>query len=175
MTKKRKIYLIIISAIGLFILCGNIDYYRIKNNKNPIMSIYIGKDKEMNIKKWLGFGYRVYTCPAGSDNSEAEYNEDNKTKIAILFSPYICVTSFDVEIATINYEITDESDTCEPGLEEIGKDNKYIYYLECQKSEQIFINYEDGERITLKKALGRMDIHNLIENGLEVYQKRIDN
>lgn len=162
MSKRKKVILIlIISAIALFFINGNIDYSRVKNGKPPILSIPIRKDL------WLGLGYSVGKC---------QNDADEIYKINILSLSYSCVSNFNVDvIGPGDFTIIDKTKNCDTALEEIARDWKYIYYLDCVKSKTIFLLYENGSKITVDDALktNRVTIHQLIDKGLKVYQTLI--
>ncbi len=169
MKKRTKIIMIVIIVLGIFFTFGSIDYSRVKKGNPPILSIYIGKNKNSSVERWIGFGYTISKCP--STTTSGNYT------VSILSMRYVCVTAFEVEIGGYgDYKIVDETESCDTALEEIYRDNRYIYYLDCIKSESIFLEYENGVKITLKEALNRrVSIYDLINRGLEVYQKRITN
>lgn len=177
MKKRNKIILIVmITIFSIFIINGNIDYSRVKKGKKPLLSIYIGKSKNDSIERWIGFGYTVTKCPNSSSNSDSIYNDDGKYKVSILSMRTVCVTSFDVEILPApDYKIVDNNPNCKTALEEIARDKKFIYYLGCIKSKKIFLEYENGDKITLKESLDnhKVTINNLIDKGLDIYQKKI--
>lgn len=83
------------------------------------------------------------------------------------------------QIRTIILEIAnvDETTICAQALEEIYRDDKYIYYLPCIKSETVFLKYNNGEKINIKKALDdeKITIDKLIKEGLKVYKELIQN
>ena len=168
MKKKTKIILIFVTIIVLFITSGNIDYSRVKKGKTPILAIKIKEND------WLGFGYAVKRC---ENYKDATGGDGGKYKMSSIISgSAVCVSYFDVEVLPVNdYKIVDETKSCKTALEEIAKDKTYVYYLDCVKSESIFLEYENGNKIKLKVALasGTVDINDLIDKGLEVYQKRI--
>lgn len=172
MTKRKNVILIIIlSAIALFFINGNIDYSRVKNGKPPILSIPIRKDSNGDISMWLGFGYSIGKCHNDSPNSD-----DGKYKVNILSLSYVCISSFDVDIASPgDYTIIDKTKECDQALEEIERDYKYIYYLDCIKSNTVFLVYENGDKISVNDALAtnRVSINELIDKGLKVYQTLI--
>ncbi len=53
----------------------------------------------------------------------------------------------------LSFQIVDTSKDCPEGLEEIARDEEWIYYLPCQKSENIYIEFSNGERYRLREAL----------------------
>lgn len=76
-----------------------------------------------------------------------------------------------------DFYIQDETIVCPLMLEEIARDSETIYYLNCLKSGTVFLIYDNGFKISVKKALltNKVDIHELIEAGLDVYQEPINN
>ena len=68
----------------------------------------------------------------------------------------------------IFYTIYDYSEECDTALELIYEDNKYKYYFECIKSDNVFIEFQTSNRkITLKEALNNNEIN--IEEILNIY------
>lgn len=72
-----------------------------------------------------------------------------------------------------NFTIIDDTEVCAQALEKIYKDDNYTYYLNCIKSDNIKIKFEDGKTYKLKEVLENniISIDELIKNGLSVYKK----
>ena len=155
--KKRIRYVLLILFL-IFIITGNIDYhFRVKHNKAPLFTIKI-KDK------YYGFGYTANKC--GDDY-----------KMATLLYRNVCVQSFDLYVDDFgDYEIIDKSEDCKTDLELIYADKMYEYYLECHKSDKIFLRYDSGKEYNLLTALKtrRTTVEDLINRKVNIYQKRIN-
>ena len=69
-----------------------------------------------------------------------------------------------------SYNIVDESLDCDESnnKEEIFRDENYVYYLLCEKSDKVFLVYNTNKKISLKEAINMISIDELINNGLEV-------
>ena len=69
-----------------------------------------------------------------------------------------------------NFHIKDETIICAAMLEEIARDNNYIYYLNCLKSDTVALIYDSGTKISVKTALNTkiVTIYELIAAGLDV-------
>ena len=52
-----------------------------------------------------------------------------------------------------NFTIIDNVEVCDSALEEIYDDDKYIYYLPCIKSNQVYIKFSNGEKVKIRTAL----------------------
>lgn len=129
---------VIVGIIGLFIL----DFLILKmTGAGPFLSI---RDKEnQSFRTPL---YTVYKCDS---------RENNKDYVIRPFN-----YSYDCDVHNMKEEfiIVDETENCAEALEEIARDDLFIYYLPCVQSETIFIKYKNGNKITIKKALETKEI-----------------
>ena len=68
------------------------------------------------------------------------------------------------------YKIIDETEVCADALDIICEDNNYTYYLPCIKSNNIFIEFSNNTKYSLKYVLDNnlISINELIDKGLEV-------
>ena len=68
------------------------------------------------------------------------------------------------------YSLVDKSENCEKALELIYETTTTAYFLNCFKSNNIYLEYADGTIITLREALDgeKVTIESLIDHGLEV-------
>ena len=75
-----------------------------------------------------------------------------------------------------NYQIIDKVEDCSGGYEEIYRDNENIYYFECNKSNFIYLEWEDGSITSMKDELksGNVNVESLIEHGLDYKVKSIE-
>jgi uncharacterized protein YxeA len=71
---------------------------------------------------------------------------------------------------TNEYSLVDKSENCGNALELIYETSTTAYFLNCFKSNSIYLEYADGTIITLREALDgeKVTIESLIEHGLEV-------
>ncbi len=74
------------------------------------------------------------------------------------------------ESKPLSYKIIDETEVCADALESIYEDNNYTYYLSCIKSNNIFIEFSNGTKYSLKFVLDNnlISIDELIDKGLKV-------
>lgn len=85
---------------------------------------------------------------------------------------YLIVFLFFEYKRTNDYKIIDNTMTCAEALEEIYKDDSYIYYLTCIKSDNIYLEWDNGDTYKLTEAINKelVTIESLIDHGLEVYK-----
>ncbi len=71
---------------------------------------------------------------------------------------------------TNEYSLVDKSENCGNALELIYETSTTAYFLNCFKSNSIYLEYADGTIITLREALDgeKVTIESLIEHGLEL-------
>ncbi len=72
---KKLNYLLLktlIFILGLSLLFSSIDYFRIKNNTNPLFVILINKYMDGGSKEYIGLGYKVIKC--NTLNGDNSYN-----------------------------------------------------------------------------------------------------
>ena len=70
----------------------------------------------------------------------------------------------------MKFKIIDESKCSLQALEKIHEDSAYTYFLPSMKSSQIFLEFENGQRISLAKALknGMASVDSLKQGGLKI-------
>ncbi len=91
--KITKITLVVIFClIVIGIIFANIDYSRITDNKRPLLSIYIGKNKNTKADVYYGLGYTIIKCPYYYDN---EVRHDDAYKLFLLSSSHVCFYNTD--------------------------------------------------------------------------------
>lgn len=96
----------------------------------------------------------------------------------------VYVNSVDLEkvknYQNLNFEqkfyIDDETILCPQMLEEIARDDEYIYYFNCVKSNSVYLIYNNGTKISVRAALNRgtITIEQLLEAGLSVIKEPIN-
>ena len=98
-----------------------------------------------------------------------------KRKTVLKWEKYSC------PLTKTTFEIIDESKnikdfTCAEALEEIYRDDEYIYFLSCMKSKYIKVNYSPGhfsENITIALKEGRVKISDLDIFKIDYIKKEI--
>lgn len=116
------------------------------NNDKLIDTIYIWTNNERLIPKSIHKGCSYYNVSS---------NDNILKNIIEKYTDYIF------------YTIYDYSENCDTALELIYEDNKYQYYFDCNKSDQVFIKFETSNlKITLKEALNNnhIDINEIINS-----------
>ena len=88
----------------------------------------------------------------------------------------VTINGFDIEkdFVIVDSSKNNENFTCASALEEIYKDDEYIYYLPCQKSQYIKVIYAPNEyQEGLKSSLedGTIKISDLDEFNIEYIKK----
>ena len=79
------------------------------------------------------------------------------------------------EFVIVDSSKNNENFACDSALEEIYKDDEYIYYLPCQKSQYIKVIYAPNEyQEGLKSSLedGKIKISDLDEFNIEYIKKK---
>ena len=54
-----------------------------------------------------------------------------------------------------DFKIIDNVENCATAIEEIYRDDKYIYTLSCIKSGAVIVEFDNGERYSIKEALNK--------------------
>ena len=102
-----------------------------------------------------------------------------KKYIIILFSCGIVAIILGIILKTVNdsvltnkIEIIDATFSCGNNPQEFYKDNKYIYYFPCHKSDSIYVKYKNGNKELVVDALqnGNVTIDQLEKAGLKFYK-----
>lgn len=72
-----------------------------------------------------------------------------------------------------NIEIFDATFSCNEMPEKFYEDNKYIYYFPCVKSNSVYVNLKNGNKMLVVNALeeNKVTINDLIKAGLKVYKE----
>ena len=75
-----------------------------------------------------------------------------------------------------SFQIMDTTEVCEEGSEEIYRDSEKVYYLPCMKSENIRIEFSNGESYSLLEALEKkkVTIEELKKKGLEIEESLVE-
>lgn len=163
--KNNKIIMIISGVIVAIILLLLIDFLVLKiTGYGPLFAIK-SKVSDSNEKIYNGIFYKAYKCDIK--------NHPHKVVIKPAGSNFTCDT---LSLSKKDFIISDETGVCAQKLEEIARDDMFIYYLSCVKSSTIFLEYGDGTKISVKDALAKkkVTIRQLIDKGLVVYQEVID-
>ena len=79
-----------------------------------------------------------------------------------------------IKLSHNNIEIIDATYSCNKIKEKIYEDDKYIYYLPCQKSNSVFVKFKDtNSKVLILDALndGKVTIDELLKAKLEVIKE----
>ena len=147
-----KIFKLIFSLliIGIFLII--IDMVYILKFDRPLIS---KKDEAyLTCDVYMGPFYNVITS-------------GNKYKVLMKWEDIECPQEF---------EVINETVSCEDSLEEIYRTNDKIYYLPCLESDNIKIRFASGKEYKLKEVLEKnmLTIEDVINQGLEVIEEEIE-
>lgn len=145
---KNKVKIIII-LIFVLIAIPLIDLMIINVfNSRPIFVIKGDTYKDGGSQIYYGIGYKVIKCNTLSG--------DKSIKIGFYNLEYSCDNSKPLENKQPlidNFEIIDESEECNNEEEVFYVDNNYVYSFNCQKSDTVFIKFNDDKKINLQEAV----------------------
>ena len=151
----KKCFKFILGVLILCILLVLVDILSIKFFNKVLL-----EKKENNV--YVGLFYNVYNC-------------DNKLSIKLKNVKYTCeVANYKLkEINDVSKDIKDF--VCMDVLEEIYRDEKYIYSLPCLKSEYIIVKYENNIYENIKVALKNkhISIKDLDNYNIKYYKDEI--
>lgn len=151
----KKSFKIILCVVVICVLLFIIDIISIKFFNTALL-----EKKENN--KYFGIFYNVYNC-------------DNKLYIKLKNVKYSCeITKYKIkDINNVSDDI--ENFVCLDTLEEIYRDDKYVYSLPCLKSKYIIVKYENGNTENIKDALKNrhINIEELYKYNIEFYRNEI--
>ncbi len=90
--------------------------------------------------------------------------------IILIISIILFLTKPETSLNNQTFQIIDKEKFCYEALEEIIRDETYIYYLPCKKKDKIIIKFSNQKEYSLSEILENkiLTIDELIENGLEV-------
>ncbi len=76
----------------------------------------------------------------------------------------------------ITYKVSLNDKTCYETLNEIYRDNDYIYYLSCYKDAETKVSFSNGKSYTVKEALEKklLNIDDLDAKGLKIEKYKIE-
>ena len=149
MKKFLKFLLVIIIIIIFMVILDMV--YILKFNR-PLIS---QKDEEYLVcDVYKGLFYNVITS-------------GNKYKIIGKWEKIECPKEF---------EVINETISCEDYEEEIYRTSNKIYYLPCLESDNIKVRFNNGKEYKLKEVLNKkiLTIEELIKQGLEVVEEEIE-
>lgn len=145
MKKCIKVCLIVIGILALLLV---VDLVSIYTRYKPIFAIE--KSSGSINKVYIGIFYDTYNC--------MEYSIP---QIKSKFTKFACSEKIDkskyIE-SIVDTSIGDEDFSCAMALEEIYKDDDYVYSLGCIKSSVIIVTYNNGEKENIKEALNKGNI-----------------
>lgn len=141
MKKGLKITLIVVGVLVGIIILDTIQALVFDNN--PIIGI------ETRGMKREGILVDTHHCGNGKHDT------------VIKGFSYSC--SYDADITIIDKTKDIKDFVCAEALEEFYRDEKYVYYYNCIKSNYIVVRYNDGTEETVKDALknNRIEIGDL--------------
>ncbi len=148
----KKIFKLIFSLliIGIFLII--IDMVYILKFERPLIS---KKDEEyFTCDVYIGPFYNVITS-------------GDKYKVLMKWDDIECPQEF---------EVINETISCEDYEEEIYRTSDKIYYLPCLESDNIKIRFANGKEYKLKEVLDKkiLTIEDVINQGLEVIEEEIE-
>lgn len=131
------------------------------NNKNVLLAIGSG------ILIIIGILFIGLTTAADETRKE-----EARQKIELRQSSSSSSTTTTQEIS---FYLDDRTTTCVGNKELIFEDNEHKYYLSCNRSETVFLVYNDNHEVSLKEALANnlVTIKELKDKGLEVIEEAI--
>lgn len=162
MLNKYKKYILIAVFSLIFLIIIDISQALIFQN-SPVLKIREHFDGGTLYYKDKGLITYTYNCIG------------EKRKTVLKWEKYSC------PLKETTFEIIDESKnikdfTCAEALEEIYRDDEYIYFLSCMKSEYIKVNYSPNhfsENITTVLKEGRVKISDLDRFKIDYIKKEI--
>ena len=162
MWNKYKKYILIAVFSLIFLIIIDISQALIFQN-SPVLKIREHFDGGTLYYKDKGLITYTYNCIG------------EKRKTVLKWEKYSC------PLKEMTFEIIDESKnikdfTCAEALEEIYRDDEYIYFLSCMKSEYIKVNYSPNhfsENITTALKEGRVKISDLDRFKIDYIKKEI--
>lgn len=162
MWNKYKKYILIAVFSLIFLIIIDISQALIFQN-SPVLKIREHFDGGTLYYKDKGLITYTYNCIG------------EKRKTVLKWEKYSC------PLKETTFEIIDESKnikdfTCAEALEEIYRDDEYIYFLSCMKSEYIKVNYSPNhfsENITTALKEGRVKISDLDRFKIDYIKKEI--
>lgn len=162
---QKSVLLIIVCLLTMWTTMFAIDIHRTNVFKEPIFATENGNIGSMI--RYNGLGYKI-----GLEKNTAT-NQILQSQMTILGQ----VVAGGIQDVINKFTIVDETTTCDQALEEIYRDDEYIYYLPCIKSSTVFLKYNNGKKINVKEAIDKqkVKIEMLIKEGLKVYKEPIQN
>ena len=161
----KTVLTIVICLLTIWTIMFTVDINRTNSLKNPIFARENGYMGSMT--RYDGLGYKI-GLEKNANTDQVSYGQ-----MTILGR----LVAGGVQDFINEFTIIDETEVCDQALEEIYRDDEYIYYLPCIKSSTIFLKYNNGEKTNIKKALDgeKVTIDKLIKEGLNVYKEPIQN
>ena len=161
----KTVLTIVICLLTIWTIMFTVDINRTNSLKNPIFARENGYMGSMT--RYDGLGYKI-GLEKNANTDQVSYGQ-----MTILGR----LVAGGVQDFINEFTIIDETEVCDQALEEIYRDDEYIYYLPCIKSSTIFLKYNNGEKTNIKKALDgeKVTIDKLIKEGLKVYKEPIQN
>ena len=146
----KKVLLIIVIILGLWLLLFTTDYILYKNDHKPFIVLKTDKKEYQDgyVITYTGLGYKVI-----------EYNRETIKKF--IFLPIFKQVKNEFKI------IDETGEVCNKGTEYFYEDDNFKYYFFCKRN--VFIEFDDGLKVSIDKALASqmITIDQLKEKNLE--------
>lgn len=151
----KKVLITILIAIIVIFGILLLDNYMTKSFKTKPFFAY--KKETFNGYIYKSLFANIYYC----NDKEIYYKTKN--------SNFSCPITDPLEM----FDLSDESVSCDDIPEKIYDDSDFSYYLSCNKSDKIYLNFKDGRKTDLKTALfnNHVTIDVLKQKGLEIEEK----
>ena len=159
----KNISLVVVSLLTLWTIIFTVDINRTNSLKEPIFARENGYMGSMT--KYNGLVYKI--------GLEKNYATKQISQSQMTIWGQLVAGRIDDFLN--DFTIVDETKICDDALEEIYRDDNYIYYLPCIQSATIFLKYDNDEKISVKEALDdqKVSIDMLIEKGLTLHREPI--
>lgn len=146
----KKLLLVIVIILGLWVVLFTTDYILYKNNHKPLLILKTDKKEFQDgyVATYTGLGYKV-----------VEYNRESIKQFT--FIPIF-------KQVKSQFKIVDETgELCNKGKEYFYEDDYFKYYFFCKRN--VFIEFDDGLKLSVNKALASqmVTIEELKEKDLE--------
>ena len=158
---------------------AEVTYYSDATNiKENVSNLYNGRTVNYYTTYKVNSVKYFYNFTIDSLKDKKMYNyelfESIKVKVYVNSADVALVKSTD-SVSINEFYIQDETVICPQILEEIARDETSVYYLSCLKSNTVFLMYNSGNKVSVRRALntGMVTIEELISAGLEVYKEAI--
>lgn len=140
--KKLSKVIVITLATGISFFL--IDFVRVKMFKlRPIFAIKASIYRDGGSQEYYGLGYKVVRCNTTTG--------DKSTGFGFYNLKFACDNI--ILPSDNDFEIIEKNISCINNPEVLYVDNTYIYYLDCEKNDTIFVKFKDGQEYKLQEAI----------------------